>query len=140
MQHPLILPFLFVLTPLAFAALWCAICLLLSFFSGWRKLALWYATDHSPHGTAFWWQSGYVGLVAYRNCLNIRVAAEGLFLSPVWPFRPGHKTLLIPWRAIHDAEPRQVLWLQFTRFQVGVPTLARIQLPTKVFDARRSPA
>jgi hypothetical protein len=139
-QHQVIAPVLFLLFPLALAVFWCAIVIMLSILSGWRRLAQSYATDLAPRGTAFLCQSGYVGFVAYRNCLSARVASEGLFLSVLWPFRPGHKTLLIPWSAIHDEEPRQVFWLQFTRFQIGTPSIGRLQLPAKVLEAQRAVA
>lgn len=134
---PLLLMPLF---PLAFATLWCTISFLLGLFSGWQRLALEYATDQPPHGTAFSWQSGYVGFVGYRNCLNIHVAPEGMFLSVVWLFRLGHRTVLFPWAAIHDLEERNFPWHRLTRFQVGTPTIARVQLPTRVFDARHDRA
>jgi hypothetical protein len=134
---PTYLPFLF---PLAFAAFWCGISFVLGIFSGWQRLALSYATDQAPRGTPFSWQSGYVGVVRYRNCLNIRVAPEGLFLSTAWLFRLGHKPLLIPWSAVHNLESRQVFWFHFTRFQIGEPALAHVQIPTEVFEAPRAGA
>jgi hypothetical protein len=138
MQHQVISPFLFLLFPLVFAGFWCLISFMLGLFSGWRRLALSYAADQAPRGTAFGWQSGYVGFVRYRNCLNIRVAPEGLFLSTVWLFRLGHKPLLIPWSAIHDPQQKQVFWFDFTRFQIGEPCIAHVQIPTKVFQAQRN--
>jgi hypothetical protein len=140
MLHPLFIAFLVLLFPLAFAALWCGICFMLALVSGWRRLALTYATDQAPHGSAFGWQNGYVGLVAYRNCLNVHVASEGLFLSTPWLFRLGHKTLFFPWSAIHDIQASEVLWLKLTRFEVGTPSLAHLQLPTRVFEARHDGA
>jgi hypothetical protein len=138
MQHQVIPTFLPLLFPFVFAAFWCFISLVLGFVSGWQRLALAYATDQAPRGgTAFSWQSGYVGVVRYRNCLNVRVAPEGLFLSTVWLFRLGHKPLLIPWSAIHNPEPRQIFWFHFTRFQIGEPCIAHVQIPTKVFEAQR---
>jgi hypothetical protein len=130
--------FLFALFPLVFVALWCFVCLLLSFVGGWRRLALSYATDQPPRGTPFRWQSGNIGFVQYRNCLNIYVAEEGLYVAAVWLFRLGHKTLLIPWSAINDVQQQQIFWYAFTRFRVGTPPIATMRIPTKVFEARRS--
>jgi len=131
------LPFLM---PLVFPLFWCAVSFLLSRFSGWRRLALMHGTDRPPRGTSFRWQSGSVGLVRYRNCLNIRAAQEGLFISVAWPFRVGHKPLLVPWSAIHDAQPQKILWRDFTKFQIGTPPIASVQIPTEVFEAPRSMA
>jgi hypothetical protein len=138
MQHLVIPAFLPLLFPFVFSAFWCFVCFMLGFVSGWQRLALAYATDQAPRGTAFSWQSGYVGAVRYGNCLNVRVAPEGLFLSTVWLFRLGHKPLLVPWDAIHNPQPRQVLWFHFTRFQIGEPCIAHVQIPAKVFAAPRA--
>jgi hypothetical protein len=138
MQSEALPIFFFALFPLAFVLLWCFVCLLLSFVSGWRRLALSYATDQPPHGTPFPWQSGNVGFVQYRNCLNIYVAEDGLYLSVVWLFRLGHKPLLVPWSAINDVQEKQILWYALTRFRIGVPSIATVRIPTKVFEAHRT--
>jgi hypothetical protein len=138
MQSQQLPVFLFALFPLVFVALWCFVCLLLSFVGGWRRLALSYATDQPPRGTPFCWQSGTIGFVQYRNCLNFDVAEEGLYLSAVWLFRLGHRTLLIPWSAINDVQQQQIFWYAFTRFRVGTPPIATMRIPTKVFEARHS--
>ena len=130
----------FALFPLAFVALWCFVVVLLSLVGGWRRLALTYATDQPPRGTAFRWQSGTIGFVQYRNCLNIYVANEGLYFSTVWLFRLGHKTLLIPWSAINDVQQQNIFWYAITRFRIGMPPIATMRIPTKVFEARRTTA
>ncbi len=130
----------FALFPLAFVALWCFVVVLLSLVGGWRRLALTYATDQPPRGTAFRWQSGTIGFVQYRNCLNIYVANEGLYFSAVWLFRLGHKTLLIPWSAINDVQQQNIFWYAITRFRIGTPPIATMRIPTKVFEARRTTA
>ena len=138
MQSQTLPVFLFALFPLAFAMMWCFVCFLLAFVGGWRRLALSYATDRPPHGTPFRWQSGNVGFVQYRNCLNIYVAEDGLYLSVVWLFRLGHKPLLVPWSAINDVQEKQILWYALTRFRIGVPSIATVRIPTKVFEAHRT--
>jgi len=119
-----------------FPTFWCLIMLLLSFVGGWRRLAEHYATDTEPRGTAFRWISGRVGSVNYNNCLTAQVTRDGMHLSTPWLFRVGHKPLFIPWHAIHDEQPIRFLWLDAVRFEVGKPTIARIQLPRKVIEAR----
>jgi hypothetical protein len=122
--------------PVAFAALWTGVFILISLISGWSRLAKNFATDRNSLGREFHWQSGSVGFVRYRNCLNVAVASNGLFLWLPWIFRVGHRKLFIPWSAIHDEESKQVLWFSMIRFQVGKPGIARIRLPRKVFEAR----
>src|SRR5262249_14018419 len=102
------------------------------------RLAVNYGTDKPPRGTAFSWQSGYVGLVRYGNVLNIHVAPEGLYLSVMWLFRLGHRPLLLPWDAVHDVQTRQVLWHTLTQFRVGSPSVATVQIPSRVFEAKRA--
>lgn len=132
-----VLPFLL---PLVFPLFWHAVCFLLSRFSGWQRLALAYGTDRAPRGTPFRWQSGSVGVVRYRNCLDIRVAQEGLFISVALPFRLGHKRMPVPWNAINNAPPQKDLLHDFTKFQIGTPAIASVQIPTQVFEAQRSAA
>ena len=130
----------FFLFPLVFPVFWCVVCLLLSVVGGWKSLAESYGTDLSPRGTAFLWQSGAVGLVAYRNCLNIHATPDGLFLSVAWLFRVGHRPLFIPWRAIHNVEARQILWRSLTRFQVGTPAVGSVQIPSRIFQTTHTVA
>jgi hypothetical protein len=119
-----------------FPMFWCSIVMLLSFVGGWRNLAEKYATDKEPKGHAFRWVNGSVGVVSYKNCLTAHVAPEGLFLSVPIFFRIGHKPLFIPWKAIHSQQSSTFLWYKAVRFEVGQPTIARVQLPAKVMDAR----
>ena len=119
-----------------FPVFWCLIVLLLSYVSGWQRLSRVYASDVPPHGKAFFRQSGGVGVASYRNCLTVQVAPEGLFLSVPFIFRIGHKTLLIPWHAIHSQETVRFLWLEAVGFQVGEPSMGRIKLPRQILEAR----
>jgi hypothetical protein len=98
-----------------FPVLWFAICELLAFVGGWRRLA-----EHYPHSgpapaeTARF-RSGRVGWVNYNNCLIVGAAPTGLYLSVLLPFRPGHAPLLIPWNDVR-AEPEGG-WLKRVRLQ-----------------------
>lgn len=123
--------------PLVFVAMWFGICNLLSLVSGWRRVASTYASDRIPSGQRFSWQSGGVGFTSYRNSLNVQVARDGLFVGVIWPMRPGHRALFIPWSAIHDEARQQIFWLDITRFSVGTPSIARMRLPTRIFEAKR---
>ena len=138
MPHQIIPEVWFAFFPLVFAAFWCCICFLLAAVGGWRQLSVAYGTDRPPHGKEFRWQSGAFGQVNYGACLNLHVASEGMYLSVSWPFRVGHRALLIPWGAIHDEESTRILWRRLTRFRVGTPSIASLQLPTRVFEAHRA--
>ncbi len=82
-------------------------------------------------------QSGSVGRVSYRSCLTVHRSAEGLFLSVLLPFRPGHPPLFIPWNAVRNATSRRILWVERVAFEVGSPGLASVQLSPKIFEGRK---
>ncbi|HSW14951.1 MAG TPA: hypothetical protein VLI06_19045 [Solimonas sp.] len=121
---------------LALPALWCGICLLLSRIGGWHRLAGVYETQRPPQGRRHGWQQGWFGGVSYRGCLHIYVAPEGLYLTVMGLLRVGHPPLMIPWGAIHGIEPRRYLWRRMTRFQIGQPVLATVELPDGILEGR----
>lgn len=132
---PLLVVALVLLSIVVFPAFWCLIVLLISHVSGWQRLSRDYASNVPPHGQEFLRQTGSVGLASYRNCLNVHVAVEGLFLSTLFLFRIGHKPLFIPWHEIHSEEAVRFLWVQAVRFQVGRPSKAQLRLPQQIFEA-----
>lgn len=137
-MDPLLIALIAVAGLLALPVFWCLVCLLLSRISGWHRLSEQYGTDQAPLGRSLSMQSGWVGIVSYRNCLSVHVAPSGLFLSVMFLLRIGHRPLLIPWSAIHGVEPRQLLWMKLSRFQVGHPPIARIELPAGIVEAKRA--
>lgn len=114
-----------------FAVLWLAVCYLVAVMAGWRQLARHYATREPPSGTFFRFRSARLGWSSYRGSLNLAAAPGGLFLWPLWPFRPGHTRLFVPWADL-KAAPDRILFLPcialaFTR----VPKL-RLQVRTNL--------
>jgi len=95
--------------PLFFICLWCGVCYLLAFVSGWRRLATHYATTSDPKGTQFRFRGGSVGPVSYRGALHFAAATDGLFIWVILPVRLGSPRLFIPWRDI--AASMQKSWL-----------------------------
>ena len=133
------LPLLGLLPLVLLPAFWYAIIQLLSWLSGWRTLATAYATATAPvAGTLSRMQSGRIGAVSYRNSLNIGITPQGLYLSVLLPFRPGHAPLLIPWQAFHHREDRSLLWYKGVRFEVG-PANVRVELPARVLEGAPLP-
>ena len=124
----------FVLFPFFFAAMWCAISLLLSAVGGWRRLAKRFPASSQPTGRRFFMLGGRFGLVTYGGCLTVYSSPEGLYLSVLLPFRIGHPPLFIPWSAIRNATTRRFLWAESIVFEVGSPSIANVQLPRKVFE------
>lgn len=93
--------------PVFFVGLWCGACLLLSFLSGWRRLAAHYATEKPISGRRFRFRSARARLVRYNGVLNLAVAREGLHLWLLLPFRLGSRRLLVPWRDISAMSTRE---------------------------------
>ncbi len=78
-------------------------------------------------------QSGKIGRAAYKGCLIIHSSPEGLHLSVLLPFRPGHPPFFIPWDAVRNATTHRFLWIKGVTFDAGSPSVATLQLPEKVF-------
>ena len=121
--------------PVVFGLLWCGVLFLLSHASGWRRLAERYRAAEQPGGTAFRWQSGYVGAISYHNCLNVRVGPRGVALALVRPLHLFHPDLLIPWTALSNPQSLKLLWHETVRYDVGAPRITTLRLPRAVIEA-----
>lgn len=90
---------------------WCGLLIVIGRASGWIALAQRYrATEeftgkrwHMQHAQ-FRWSMNYSG------ALTVGANASGLHLSILFPFRPGHPTLFIPW-ADAKIDMKQSFWL-----------------------------
>ena len=125
------------LFPLFFVGMWCGVSMLLSVAGGWRRLAQRYPARGLPTGKRFGWQGARLGWVNYNNCMTIYSSAEGLHLSVWFLFRLGHPPVFIPWEAIRNEQERKVLWVESIRFEVGSPSVVKMELAKKVFEGRR---
>lgn len=130
-------PWLIALLPLLFILIWCLGLTTLGWLSGWRALARRYRAAVRPEGAHFAWQAGNIGGLGYRDCLTIRVAAEGLYLAMAWPFRAGHPALLLPWADLRVSRVGRTLGFDWAELTVGDPPVARMQLPLRVMEAAR---
>ena len=128
-----ILLLVLLLFPVFFGGLWCGVVFLLATAGGWRRLARSYPASVEPHGEAFLWQMGHVGGVPYRHTLNIHMAPTGMFLSVPLVFRIGHPNLFFPWGVVHGRKNARSFLRDVTRFQVGDPPVALIEVPAAVF-------
>jgi hypothetical protein len=114
---------------------WCVVCTLIALVGGWHALARHYRAVEMPEGKRFWMQSGQFGWVNYGNCLNLRVAAEGLYVAMLPMFRVGHPSLLIPWKDLHVLKVRNSWLCRDVTLGVGTPQIARIRMPLGVIQA-----
>ncbi len=109
-------------------------CWSLSKTSGWQKLAEVYPARTPPSGQKFN-TYGAVGKVRYKGCLYVFVSHDGLYISVMLLFSIGHKPLFIPWSAIHNKQPKKILWREVVEFNVGYPCITTMQLPKKIFES-----
>lgn len=121
---------------IVFPAFWCGIICLLSYISGWNRLAKSYAAgDREPSGVRRSSVSGRIGGVNYNSVLTLHVAEDGFFLQPIFLFAVGHPRLFIPWSAMSDCRTGSFLWWTTTTIDVGHPKIASITLrvPAELF-------
>ncbi|TWT78757.1 hypothetical protein CA13_01540 [Planctomycetes bacterium CA13] len=116
--------------------MWCGISFLLTFLSGWAKLAERYPDRTLPDCKAFYCQSGNIGGVNYNSCLTLCVSQRGLGLSVMIPFRIGHPTLWIPWSDFHDVQETRTPIVGFRSMTatLGTPPTVKVKLPAWLID------
>ena len=88
-----------------FAALWCAICYLVSFFTGWFALARRFRKQSDPYGeirsAGPFFYTVYMRFWShYSSVIRLTAASDALYLSVLTVFRIGHPPLRIPWDEI----------------------------------------
>ncbi|WP_446744636.1 hypothetical protein [Silvibacterium acidisoli] len=120
----------------AFSALWCLLCYLISYLSGWMKLSNHFAADRSFtfSGERVRFCSGsMLRHIQYRGILEVGCNEDGLHLALIWPFRISHPRLIIPWGEIAIGEPEK----RFGIFTVTPLLLGRtLQTPFTVYTGR----
>ncbi len=80
-----------------FVALWCFVLWLISWVSGWRRLADRFGATVEYGGDIVTFVSARIGLANYNGTLTVGASDQGLYLVPIRIFRPFHRPLLIPW-------------------------------------------
>lgn len=99
-----------------FVALWCAICVALSFMGGWHTLAQHYRATQPFSGRRWYLRSASMSPANYGGVLTFGANTEGLFISVLLPFRLGHPPLFIPWSEIESTEQYRQLFFPMVRF------------------------
>jgi hypothetical protein len=130
---------LVLLLAIVVVGMWIGGLTLLSYCSGWPKLASVYRAERPPTGRCFPMQGAKIGDVYYVGCLAIYTSHEGIYIS-IWPiFRFREPPLFIPWSDLRN--PREKRWF-FTRMievDIGSPHLGRMWLSPSVFRDTPSP-
>jgi len=114
-------------TPLGFAiffvCLWCAVCLLVSFISGWYALSRRFRKQSEPYGEVrvagpFFYSVYTRFLGHYSGVIRFTAAEDALYLSVVFLFRIGHPALRIPWDEIRISR-KNLLWRKLIQLTLG---------------------
>jgi len=128
-----------------FVVLW--VWLIMNFaawLSGWSQLASRYPANGPFEGTKWRFQSAMTRYMThYNNCLTFGANAQGLYISMLVLFRPGHPPILAPWSDI-TLEAKQRWWMPGyeLRFQQcpGISMWVRQELGDKIRRASQETA
>ena len=118
----------------AFPLFWSGVCLLISKM-GWSRLAAAYRTEAGITGETFRSVTGTVGVSSYRNVLTVSLEPDGLRLSVMVLFRPGHPPLLIPWGHLLNVRKTAVLFRTAYAFETERGGTVTIRLPERIAEA-----
>jgi hypothetical protein len=103
----------FPLVVLGFLAFWPLLCLLIARLGGWAGVAKRFAARRRPEGAHFNGLSLQIAPTTnYGGCVSATFSRDGLWLAPIWLFRPGHRPLLLPWDLVGAPVERRVLWVR----------------------------
>lgn len=119
------------LAAVAFVLWWCFVVGLISYLSGWRRLAERFGDK--PEGfleETHRWQGMMLGWCGYNGCLTIEIHSGGVRFSLMPLLSVGHAPFFLPWRAIDGAKKERRFFREALCFAVkdAGAVLARIQL------------
>ena len=127
----MIIALIIVLFAITFPLIWAGVCFVISRL-GWSKLAAHFRTEIAPEGQHFSMVSGRVAHASYGNVLTVGITPQGLYLSVMLLFRAGHPPLLIPWEAIQDVQPKNMLGRSMHQLVIGNPRITTVLLPENI--------
>lgn len=92
-------PFLIIpLVIVGYVLFWCGLMVVIGRVSGWVLLAQKYRTDLAFDGPLWHFQQAQMRWRCnYGGVLTVGANPAGLYLKPLFFFRPGHAPLFIPW-------------------------------------------
>ena len=83
-----------------FTLLWCFVLWIVSWVSGWRRLAEHFGTAFEFRGDVVAFVSARIGIANYSGMLTVGASEEGLYLVPIRIYRLFHRPILVPWTEI----------------------------------------
>lgn len=83
-------------------ALWLLILSLAARLSGWSRMGARFGSPgpFAAVGERVRFASARIGWANYSGALEVRASPSGLYLAPIFPFRPFHPAIFIPWREV----------------------------------------
>ena len=114
--------------PFAFAGMWCLVLRLLSWMSGWTRLASQFQHTRPFEGNTYGFQSARMNGVNFNGVLVMGASKKGFYLVPILPFRLFHKPLLIPWNEL-QVEPFSFLF--FKGYRIAFQSCPGITMKVK---------
>ena len=127
-------------TPVGFAvffiALWCSICYLISFMSGWLTLARRFRSESDPFGDTRnagpYFYTVYLRYwTHYSSVIRLTAAEDALYLSVLLIFRIGHPPLRIPWKEITFSRTRR-FWFRYVVLTLGEQERIPVRIPERM--------
>jgi len=122
------------LFPVLLLAVWAVVLSLLALLGGWRELARCYPANLPFSGKRWWFQSGNMRAVNYGGCLIIGANAEGLHLAVLFPFRPGHPPIFIPWSQVSARETTRWRFFRFVELRFSAAPNVPLQIHRGLAD------
>lgn len=106
-----------------FAILWCFICFLTSFMSGWFTLSRRFRQQSEPYGETRsvgpFFYTVYMRLWGhYSSIIRMISDVDALYLSAFILFRIGHPPLRVPWKEIQVSRAK-FLWRRYIVLTLG---------------------
>ncbi len=105
------------------AILWCAVCFLVSFMTGWFSLGRRFKRQSDPYGETRTAGPFFYGVYMrfwghYSSVIRLTASADALYASVLFPLRPGHPPLRLPWNEIQIGKAK-FLWRSYVLLTLG---------------------
>ena len=102
----------FVVASIAF---WWMVCFLISLITGWSALSRRFRAQSEPYGDTktagpFLYTIYMRYWTHYSGVIRLIAATESLYATVLFPFRPGHPPLCIPWNEIQFGRTRRIFF------------------------------
>lgn len=103
---------------------------------GYDDLAARFPGGPEPQGRRWERQSVmFANTVAYKFCVTVVVAGEGLWLQARPPAQGLQSAIMVPWRDVARAERVTLYWRAGVRLVCGQPEAGRVTVYRDIWDA-----